>query len=49
MNEVYLVFALFLLLNVMAVMVRILRGPTPADRMLAAQLILAGYTSPVEV
>lgn len=30
--------ALVLLLSVMAGMIRILRGPTPADRMLAAQL-----------
>jgi len=32
------VVALFLLLNVMAGMVRIARGPTAPDRMLAAQL-----------
>ncbi len=38
MNEAYLALALFLLLNVLAGLVRILRGPTPADRMLAAQL-----------
>jgi multicomponent Na+:H+ antiporter subunit F len=30
--------ALFLLLNVVAGLVRIARGPSPADRMLAAQL-----------
>jgi multicomponent Na+:H+ antiporter subunit F len=30
--------ALFLLLTVMAGLVRVARGPTPADRMLAAQL-----------
>ncbi len=30
--------ALFLLLNVIAGLVRIARGPTPADRILAAQL-----------
>jgi multicomponent Na+:H+ antiporter subunit F len=30
--------AAFLLLNVMAGLVRVARGPTPADRMLAAQL-----------
>ncbi len=38
MNQAYLVLALFLLLNILAGLVRILRGPTPADRMLAAQL-----------
>lgn len=38
MNTLYLAFALFLLLNLLAGMWRILRGPTPADRMLAAQL-----------
>ena len=30
--------ALFLLLNVAAGLLRVVRGPTPADRMLAAQL-----------
>ncbi|NIO11940.1 MAG: pH regulation protein F, partial [Deltaproteobacteria bacterium] len=34
----YLALALFLLLNLGAGMWRILKGPTPADRMLAAQL-----------
>jgi multicomponent Na+:H+ antiporter subunit F len=38
MDQFYLGFALFLLANVLAGLVRILRGPTPADRMLAAQL-----------
>jgi multicomponent Na+:H+ antiporter subunit F len=38
MNEFYLGVALFLLFNVAGGMVRILRGPTAADRMLAAQL-----------
>lgn len=38
MNDVYLVVAVFLLLNVLVGMVRILRGPMPADRMLALQL-----------
>lgn len=38
MNTLYLAFALFLLLNLLVGMWRILRGPTPADRMLAAQL-----------
>jgi multicomponent Na+:H+ antiporter subunit F len=31
--------AAFLLLNVMAGLVRVARGPTPADRMVAAQLL----------
>lgn len=38
MNNVYLLVAIFLLLNVLVGMVRILRGPLPADRMLALQL-----------
>ncbi|MEN8177830.1 MAG: monovalent cation/H+ antiporter complex subunit F [Pseudomonadota bacterium] len=38
MQTLYLVLALFLLLNLVAGMWRILRGPTAADRMLAAQL-----------
>jgi multicomponent Na+:H+ antiporter subunit F len=38
MEQFYLGFALFLLANVLAGLLRILRGPTPADRMLAAQL-----------
>jgi multicomponent Na+:H+ antiporter subunit F len=38
MNEALLGAALFLLLNVAAGLVRVARGPTPADRMLAAQL-----------
>lgn len=38
MNEPYLALALFLLLNLGAGMWRVLRGPTAADRMLAAQL-----------
>ncbi len=38
MGGIYLGFALFLLLNLLGGMVRILRGPTRADRMLAAQL-----------
>jgi multicomponent Na+:H+ antiporter subunit F len=36
--DFYLGMALFLLLTVVAGLIRILRGPTPADRMLAAQL-----------
>jgi multicomponent Na+:H+ antiporter subunit F len=38
MESLYLGLALFLLLNLGAGMWRILRGPTSADRMLAAQL-----------
>jgi multicomponent Na+:H+ antiporter subunit F len=34
----YLILALFLLLNLSAGIWRVLRGPTSADRMLAAQL-----------
>jgi len=37
-NEFHLAVALILLLNVVAGLVRVLRGPTPGDRMLAAQL-----------
>lgn len=38
MENLYLVLAAFLILNIAAGLVRILRGPTAADRMLAAQL-----------
>jgi multicomponent Na+:H+ antiporter subunit F len=38
MEKFYLALAAFLVLNIAAGLVRILRGPTPADRMLAAQL-----------
>lgn len=38
MEILYLALAVFLMLNIAAGLVRILRGPTPADRMLAAQL-----------
>ena len=38
MNELYLILAIFLLLNLLAGMVRVLQGPTLQDRMLAAQL-----------
>jgi len=38
MTAFYLAVALVLLLTVLAGMVRVMRGPTPADRMLAAQL-----------
>ncbi len=38
MDKFYLGMALFLLLTLVAGLWRILRGPTPADRMLATQL-----------
>jgi len=38
MEVLYLGVALFLLLTLVAGLWRVLRGPTPADRMLAAQL-----------
>jgi multicomponent Na+:H+ antiporter subunit F len=38
MNEFALAIAIFLLLTLVAGMVRVVRGPTAADRMLAAQL-----------
>ena len=38
MQTLYLALALFLLLNLLAGMWRVLRGPTAADHMLAAQL-----------
>ncbi len=38
MDDWYLGLAVFLLLNLVAGLFRILRGPTPADCMLAAQL-----------
>lgn len=38
MDKFYLAMALFLLLTLIAGLWRVLRGPTPADRMLAAQL-----------
>jgi len=38
MQTFYFALALFLLLNLFAGMWRVLRGPSPADRMLAAQL-----------
>ncbi len=38
MDAVYLAAALFLLLTLVAGLWRVLRGPTAADRMLAAQL-----------
>lgn len=38
MDVFYSVMALFLLMTLVAGLWRVLRGPTPADRMLAAQL-----------
>jgi multicomponent Na+:H+ antiporter subunit F len=38
MDTFYIALALFLLLNVLAGLARIIRGPAPADRMMAAQL-----------
>ncbi len=38
MAEFYVGVATFLLLNILVGLVRVLRGPTPADRMLAALL-----------
>jgi multicomponent Na+:H+ antiporter subunit F len=38
METVYLVLAVFLLLNILVGMVRIVIGPTPPDRMMVAQL-----------
>jgi multicomponent Na+:H+ antiporter subunit F len=38
MSQLFVVLALFLLLNVFGGLIRVLRGPTPADRMLASQL-----------
>lgn len=38
MNELYVVFDSVLLALIAAGLIRVVRGPTPADRMLAAQL-----------
>ena len=38
LEPVYLVVAVVLLLNILAGMTRIARGPSPADRMITAQL-----------
>lgn len=38
MTSLYLFFALLLLLSIVLGLVRVVRGPTAADRMLAAQL-----------
>ena len=37
--------ALFILLTVLVGLIRVFRGPTPADRMLAAQLLGTGGTA----
>lgn len=38
MNALLLALAIFLLANLLAALFRVLRGPTPADRLLAALL-----------
>jgi len=38
MQIFYLALSSFLLLNIMAGLYRVMRGPTPADRMVSAQL-----------
>lgn len=38
MEQIYLALSVFLLLNIAVGLIRVLRGPTAADRMLAAQL-----------
>jgi multicomponent Na+:H+ antiporter subunit F len=38
MEQLHLILALFLVLNLLGGLVRIVRGPTASDRMLAAQL-----------
>lgn len=38
MNDFYLGVSAFLLVNILVGLVRILRGPTPPDRMLMAQM-----------
>ncbi|MDO8890942.1 MAG: monovalent cation/H+ antiporter complex subunit F [Sulfurimicrobium sp.] len=38
MTDLYLTLAVFLLVNLLAALWRIARGPTPADRLLAALL-----------
>ncbi|MBA4148745.1 MAG: multiple resistance and pH regulation protein F [Verrucomicrobia bacterium] len=38
MNQVYIAVALFLLGTILVGLLRVLRGPTSADRMLASQL-----------
>jgi multicomponent Na+:H+ antiporter subunit F len=39
MSAIYLAMSVFLLLTLVGGLVRVLRGPTAADRMLAAQLL----------
>lgn len=39
MDNIYAAVAVFLMLNLLAGLVRIYIGPTPADRLLAAQLL----------
>ncbi|HMP89021.1 MAG TPA: monovalent cation/H+ antiporter complex subunit F [Kiritimatiellia bacterium] len=39
MDNAYAAVSVFLMLNLLAGLVRIYRGPTPADRLLAAQLL----------
>lgn len=38
MTIIFISFAIFLLLNILAGLARVARGPTPPDRMAAAQL-----------
>lgn len=38
MTQIYQFAALFLMINIVAGMIRVLRGPTTADRLLAVQL-----------
>lgn len=38
MHDASLILAIFLLFNLIGGLIRVLRGPTPADSMLAAQL-----------
>lgn len=39
LGDLYGILAVFLLVNVLAGLVRVARGPAPVDRMLAAQLL----------
>lgn len=38
MNSVYLVLAIFLLMQILVGLIRVFRGPSASDRMVAAQL-----------
>ena len=38
MNAFYIALVIFLALNIAASLVRVIRGPTPADRLMTAQL-----------